>query len=128
MPFYNQNLSALRQMLGLTQQQMADALQVKRTTYIGYEEGTSKPQVDFLITLHENYGVDLNKFLTDMYDVSKLKFKAPKNIQKVSGNNNVVMNASTVNVGSISNDMEEVIQSLNKIAKQIKKQESKKSM
>jgi SOS-response transcriptional repressor LexA/DNA-binding XRE family transcriptional regulator len=48
----------------LRQSKFADILDVKRTTLIGYENGTSPPSTDFLIKLHEKYDVRIDWLLT----------------------------------------------------------------
>jgi DNA-binding XRE family transcriptional regulator len=125
MAFINQNLHALRAHLQLNRQEMADSLHVKRTTYINYEEGDSEPKVDFLITLHKVYGVDINKFLTDVYSVTSIKFKSPI-VQNVHGNHNTIIQSSTVHKLTVNDELKTVITTLTRIAKTLKRQESKK--
>ena len=42
------NLAFYRKMAGLTQQQVADALNLNRTTYTKYETGASEPGIEML--------------------------------------------------------------------------------
>jgi SOS-response transcriptional repressor LexA len=54
-------LVELRKSLGIkTQSIFAENLNIKRTTLIGYENGTSPPSVEFLTKLREIYNVNVN--------------------------------------------------------------------
>lgn len=48
---------------GLTQQQIADALNINRTTYTKYETGVSEPSFEFLGKISKILGVDYNAIL-----------------------------------------------------------------
>ena len=54
------NLLNLRKRLGLTQQQVADALGINVVTYYGYEKGRSEPSLRMLIRLANFYNVTLD--------------------------------------------------------------------
>ena len=45
------NIKFLRQLKGLSQEQMADELKVTRSRIGGYEEGRNEPPIDLLIRL-----------------------------------------------------------------------------
>ncbi len=53
------NLRALRQSRGMTQQQAAERLNVTRQTVSGYESNRTRPDIDMLRTMAELYGTDL---------------------------------------------------------------------
>ena len=48
---------------GLTQQQVADALKINRTTYTKYETGVSEPSHELLGKLVKMFGIDYNSIL-----------------------------------------------------------------
>lgn len=54
------NLLNLRKRLGLTQQQVADALGINVVTYYGYEKERSDPSLKMLIRLADFYNVSLD--------------------------------------------------------------------
>lgn len=57
-------LKGLRKKSGLTQEEAAKKIDIARTTYSGYERGTSEPDFDTLNKLSDLYEVDLNWLLT----------------------------------------------------------------
>lgn len=63
------NLMYYRKLAGLTQQQVAEALNINRTTYTKYETGDSEPSVEILrhisALLHVNIGVLLSGEMPD---------------------------------------------------------------
>jgi DNA-binding XRE family transcriptional regulator len=48
---------------GLTQQQVADALNINRTTYTKYETGVSEPSHELLGKIVKMFGIDYNAIL-----------------------------------------------------------------
>lgn len=48
---------------GLTQQQVADALNINRTTYTKYETGVSEPSHELLGKIVKMFGIDYNSIL-----------------------------------------------------------------
>ena len=56
-------LKKLRKDRGLTQTQLADALNVSQSTIASWENGTRQPTTDFLPTLAEFYGISTDKIL-----------------------------------------------------------------
>ena len=54
-----ENLRALRQSRGMTQQQAAERLNVTRQTVSGYESNRTRPDIDMLRAIAELYGTDL---------------------------------------------------------------------
>ncbi|NCC87190.1 MAG: helix-turn-helix domain-containing protein [Clostridia bacterium] len=61
---FSEKIRSLREMHGLSQQQVADTLQVHRSTYSYYELGTSQPSFSTLIKLAKIFQVEPN-FLLD---------------------------------------------------------------
>ena len=60
---FGQQLRALRKQRGLTQQAVADHLQVDRTTYTKYEIGRVSPDPQGLARLAELFGVSVDSLL-----------------------------------------------------------------
>lgn len=60
---FSERLRSLREMHGLSQQQVADTLQVHRSTYSYYELGTSQPPFSTLIKLAKIFKVEPNFLL-----------------------------------------------------------------
>lgn len=63
MNMFSDRLRSLREMHGMSQQQIADALQVHRSTYSYYELGTSQPPFATLIKLAKLFKVEPNFLL-----------------------------------------------------------------
>lgn len=61
-------LKMLRSERGLTQQQMADALNITSVTYLRYEKGQREPSIDTLIALAEFFDVSID-FLVGISEV-----------------------------------------------------------
>ena len=62
------NLIFFRKLAGLTQQQVADRLNLNRTTYTKYETGASEPSIEILKALAAILEVDASLLLTDEMD------------------------------------------------------------
>ena len=62
------NLIFFRKLAGLTQQQVADRLNLNRTTYTKYETGASEPSIEILKALAVILEVDVSLLLTDEMD------------------------------------------------------------
>ena len=62
------NLIFFRKLAGLTQQQVADRLNLNRTTYTKYETGASEPSIEILKALAAILEVDVSLLLTDEMD------------------------------------------------------------
>ena len=58
-----ENIRNLRVDAGMTQQQVAEYLNVKQNTYSQYEIGTLNYSVDTLVTLADFYGVSVDYLL-----------------------------------------------------------------
>ena len=68
------NLSQLRKAYGLSQQDIADAISVKRTTVVAIEQGKRDLTSQELISLADKLGVDLQDLLTqEMPDIGKYR-------------------------------------------------------
>lgn len=60
---FSERLRELRKKKGLTQEEASKRLDIARTTYSGYERGTSEPDFNTLTKLANFYDVDLNWLL-----------------------------------------------------------------
>lgn len=60
---FSERLKELRKKKGLTQEEAAKRLDIARTTYSGYERGTSEPDMNMLNKLSDFYEVDLNSLV-----------------------------------------------------------------
>ena len=62
MPF-SENLKRIRLEKGLTQQHLADALGVTRSTVAAYESGRIEPSIEKLLNLSSSLGVSLDELI-----------------------------------------------------------------
>ena len=93
MPICNK-IKELRLQNNLSQEQLANKLDITRRTYIYYETGKKYPSVDLLARISEFFEVSIS-FLTDEQDDSvaneqsqgnkRWKLKAEKLIEEISG-------------------------------------------
>lgn len=60
---FGENLKYLRAIKGLTQQQVADALDIQKATYSGYETGRREPDVSKIKALAKVFGVTGDELL-----------------------------------------------------------------
>ena len=56
-------LKIIRNQNGLTQQQIADVLDISRSAYCGYETGRRSPDIDTLSKLSEFYHIPIDRFV-----------------------------------------------------------------
>lgn len=55
-----ENLKALRKSLGMKQDEFADSIGYKRSTYASYETGTREPSSDFWTAVSAKYGISVD--------------------------------------------------------------------
>lgn len=72
---FGDNLKYYRSLLGLTQQQVADSLEIQKATYSGYETGRREPDVEKIKALAELFSVSGDDLLG-----TKFSDKARSNI------------------------------------------------
>lgn len=79
-----------RELCGLTQQQVADIININRTTYTKYETGVSEPSHEVLRKIVSIFGTDFNSILgdndafqTEMQDSSIKLFNLTDDEQKL---------------------------------------------
>ncbi|MCC6541389.1 MAG: helix-turn-helix domain-containing protein [Flavobacteriales bacterium] len=64
-PLFGSNIKLLRQRRGRSQEEVAVALDVKRSSYSGYENGSAEPSFDLLVRMSEYFKVSIDKLLKD---------------------------------------------------------------
>ena len=69
-PFFGSNIKLLRQRRGRSQEETSIALDVKRSSWSGYENGSAEPPFDLLVKISNYYKVSIDKLLKE--DLTKL--------------------------------------------------------
>jgi transcriptional regulator with XRE-family HTH domain len=64
-PVFGPNIKLLRTRRGRSQEETAIALDVKRSSYSGYENGTAEPSFELLVRISEYFKVSIDKLLRD---------------------------------------------------------------
>lgn len=64
-PVFGSNIKLLRTRRGRSQEETAIALEVKRSSYSGYENGTAEPSFELLVRMSEYFKVSIDKLLRD---------------------------------------------------------------
>ena len=64
-PVFGANVKLLRSRRGRSQEEVSIALDVKRSSYSGYENGSAEPSFDLLVRISEYYKVSVDKLLRD---------------------------------------------------------------
>ena len=72
---FGDNLKAARKAAGLTQQQVADALPIHRTTYTKYETQSVEPPFPVLRKLADLLGVTVDALLKDITEAPQTAIK-----------------------------------------------------
>lgn len=62
---FNERLREIRNYLELTQQQVADAIGVTRSTYAYYETGKTQPSIKTLLAIARTFDVSVEELLYD---------------------------------------------------------------
>lgn len=78
-PIIGRRLKQFRVACGITQEQIAEKLNVNRSTYTKYETGVSEPSIDILSRIVSIFGIDFNSVLgeEDMFEGSIYDTKMP---------------------------------------------------
>ena len=84
------NLRALREKCGFTQQQLANALNIDRSTYSYYEAGKTSPDIPALIALANIFSVSTDELLGQEASVSFVRDSGSSRLRRSSkrGNEN----------------------------------------
>ncbi|MGV9011375.1 MAG: XRE family transcriptional regulator [Flavobacteriales bacterium] len=64
-PYFGSNLKLLRARRGRSQEEVAIGLDVKRSSWSGYENGSAEPPLDLLVRISAYFKVSLDKLLKD---------------------------------------------------------------
>ncbi len=64
-PFFGPNIKLLRSRRGRSQEETAIGLDVKRSSWSGYENGSAEPSLDLLVRISEYFRVSLDRLLKD---------------------------------------------------------------
>ncbi len=64
-PFFGPNIKLLRQRRGRSQEETAIALDVKRSSWSGYENGSAEPPFDLLVRISTYFKVSVDKLLKE---------------------------------------------------------------
>ena len=69
--YFNSNIKLMRKRRGRTQDEAAFALNMKRSTLSGYENGVAQPGIQQLIVYSEYFGISVDTLIK--VDLSKLR-------------------------------------------------------
>jgi transcriptional regulator with XRE-family HTH domain len=64
-PVFGSNIKLLRQRRGRSQEEVALSLDVKRSSYSGYENGSAEPSFDLLVRMSEYFKISIDKLLRE---------------------------------------------------------------
>ncbi|AAW87652.1 transcriptional repressor rstR [Aliivibrio fischeri ES114] len=60
-----ERIKELRSSRNLTQEDVANAMKIAKSTYIKYEKGTQSPQLETIEVMAKFYGVDISEFFDE---------------------------------------------------------------
>ena len=75
--FFATQIRLLRKQMKLTQKDVADALQIERSTYAFYETGKTTPSLETLCKLSKVYGIPVDDLLKDKRVSTHLRLSSP---------------------------------------------------
>jgi len=111
---FSTNIKILRKRRGRTQDEVAFALKMKRSTLSGYENGVAQPNMDALIRFSEYYGVAIDTLIkVDLSTLSESQFS------QLERGYDIYMKGSNLRVlaTTVGEDNEENIELVNEKAK-----------
>jgi transcriptional regulator with XRE-family HTH domain len=88
--FAGKNLKYLRKLRGLTQEEFAAKLQIKRSLLGAYEEERAEPRIDVLETVSDLFKVSLDELLRRDLNESRGGYLARRRAQKLASENNLI--------------------------------------
>lgn len=91
----SEKLTQLRSQKNVTQQQMADMLDITRPAYTAYESGTRKPEYDSLIKIADYFQVSIDFLLGRTSNKQFNQSVAKKNTTNFDGNKEQLTNEET---------------------------------
>lgn len=81
-------LKKIREEKGLTQEQFADKIGVKRTTYISYETSKTNPEFPLILKISSLFDIPIEEFLENEIHPKLSVLHAPEVIYTPDGGNN----------------------------------------
>ena len=88
--FAGKNLKYLRKLRGLTQEEFAAKLQIKRSLLGAYEEERAEPRIDVLETVSDLFKVSLDELLRRDLNESRGGYLARRRAMKLASENNLI--------------------------------------
>ena len=88
--FAGQNLKYLRKLRGLTQEEFAAKLQIKRSLLGAYEEERAEPRLDVLEIVSDEYGISLDDLLRTDLTGSEGNYLSKRRQQKMGNEGNQI--------------------------------------
>lgn len=88
--FAGQNLKYLRKLRGLTQEEFAVKLQIKRSLLGAYEEERAEPRLDVLEIVSDEYGISLDDLLRTDLTGSEGNYLSKRRQQKMGNEGNQI--------------------------------------
>lgn len=80
MSYFGNNIKLLRKRKKRSQEEMADALEIKRSSLSGYENGVAEPNYTTLIKLSQYFNLSIDKLLT--VDLSSISISQLEELEK----------------------------------------------
>jgi len=96
MDYIRENVRYLRRLKGLTQEELSDALNIKRSQLGAYEEGRAKPNYEVLVNMAKFFSITLDALITKNLEKSKI---APEDEKDIKGKNLRVLSLTVDNAG-----------------------------
>lgn len=90
MPVAGKNLKYLRKLRGLTQEEFANKLRIKRSLLGAYEEERAEPRIDVLETVSEMFKLTLDELLLKDLGDTKGSYLTRRRAQKLSSGTNEI--------------------------------------
>jgi len=88
--YAGQNLKYLRKLKGLTQEEFAGKLQIKRSLLGAYEEERAEPRIDVLEIVSDQFGISLDELLRRDLSESNVSYLSRRRQQKLSAESNQI--------------------------------------
>lgn len=105
--YLQNNIKLLRQRMGVTQEEAAQALDLKRTTLSGYENGVAEPNVEALTAMAAYYKVTVDELLKE--DISQWSFQRWKDWEQ--GNDPYITGSSLrILTSTLTEENEETVE------------------
>lgn len=88
--YAGQNLKYLRKLKGLTQEEFANKLQIKRSLLGAYEEERAEPRIDVLEIISDQFGISLDELLRRDLSESNVSYLSRRRQQKLGAESNQI--------------------------------------